>query len=181
MRPGTTVLLIPMALALAGGVAAPADDAEPDPLEEAVPLKLDVVFSRYQGDTKISRLPFTLLLNSDNELSRMKMGLMVPLNVRTEAGKGPPTVMFKDVATGVECRARPLSGERFALRCEFYQDSVYDDRDTMPDKAELAPAVRRFGSETTLVLRDGQTAQHSATDPLTGDVLEVDATLSVVK
>jgi hypothetical protein len=45
----------------------------------------------------------------------------------------------------------------------------------------VAPGRRRFNSDTTLVLQDGQTVQHSATDPLTGEVLEVDVTLHVVK
>jgi hypothetical protein len=88
--------------------------------------------------------------------------------------------------TGVRCRARALSGGRFALTCEFDQDSIHspDGEDAAYAKAGAlpdAPVVRRFYSETTLVLRDGQTVQHSATDPLTGEVLEVDVTLNVMK
>ena len=133
-------------------------------------------------ETRIGRLPFTLLLNSDNTRARLKMGLMVPLTVRTEGGKGPPTVMFKDVVTGVSCRARPLSGERYALECGFDQDGVHSpDGEGIASAAAAAPVIRRFNSDTTLVLQDGQTAQHSATDPLTGEVLEVDVTLHVVK
>jgi hypothetical protein len=180
------IMLVPLAVLLAGDATAqdagkPYTEAQADLLEAAVPLKLQVVFSRYQGETKVGRLPFTLLLNSDNAQARMKVGLMVPLNVRTEGGKGPPTVMFKDVVTGVWCRARSLSGERFALECEFDQDVVYSPDGEGIASAEAAPVIRRFNSQTTLVLQDGQTVQHSATDPLTGEVLEVDVTLTVVK
>lgn len=180
------MLSFAMAAVLAGGVGVSASSAQTegtsDATETATPLKLKVVFSRYQGETLVGRLPFTLLLNSDDTIGRMKMGLTVPINVRIEGGEGPPTVMYKDAATGVECRARPLSRERFALVCEFYQDAVYSpaDGEPVPDKADLAPAIRRFASETTLVMRDGQTLQHSATDPLTGEVVEVDVTLSVL-
>lgn len=179
-------VMIPLALLLAGGAAAQDadqifEDEKTNALETAVPLKLEVVFSRYQGETKVGRLPFTLLLNSDHTWTRLKMGLMVPLTVRTK--DVPATVMFKDVVTGVSCRARSLSRERFALECGFDQDAVYspDRDDAGPDKADEAPAIRRFNSETTLVLKDGQTAQHSATDPLSGEVLEVDVTLMVVQ
>ena len=44
------------------------------------------------------------------------------------------------------------------------------------------PVLRTFSSDATLFLRDGQTAQLVvATDPLNGDVLKVDVTLTVVK
>ena len=182
-------LLFPLALLLAVGATAQdaggsEDAGKIDALETAVPLKLDVVFTRYQGETKIGRLPFTLLLNSDSSRAELKMGLMVPLRYETENMHG--NVVFKDVVTSIECAARPLSGERFALTCEFDQDSVYspsgqDSEAAQVNAAFKPPVVRRFGSTTTLVLRDGQTLQHSATDPLTGEVLEVDVTLHTVK
>ena len=180
------IMLVPLAVLLAGGATAqdagkPDNGARPDALETAVPLKLQVVFSRYQGETRVGRLPFTLLLIADDKPARMKIGLTVPLSVRTEGGKGPPTVMFKDVVTGVWCRARPLSGERCALECKFDQDVVYSPDGEGIASAEAAPVIRRFHSETTLVLQDGQTVQHSATDPLTGEVVEVDVTLHVVR
>jgi hypothetical protein len=183
-------LLLPLALLLAVGAAAqdvggPIDAAKLAALESSVPLKLDVVFTRLQGEQKVGRLPFTMLLNSDNSFAELKMGLMVPLRYEKEDMHG--NVVFKDVVTSVNCRARPLSGERFALACGFNQDSVYspDGQDPAADaKASAAltpPVVRRFGSQTTLVLQDGQTVQHSATDPLSGEVLEVDVTLSVME
>jgi hypothetical protein len=42
--------------------------------------------------------------------------------------------------------------------------------------------LRTFNTEATLYLRDGQTAQYAmATDPVTGEVLKVDVTLTVIK
>lgn len=187
MKPNALVL--PLALVLAVGAAAqeagaPDEAAKTAALERSVPLKLDVVFTRYQGEKKIGRLPFTLLLNSDGSEAELKMGLMVPLKYEDENMYG--NVVFKDVVTAVRCTARPLSGGRFALSCEFDQDLVYspNGQDAEEAKANAAltpPVVRRFGSRTTLVLRNGQTVQHSATDPLSGEVLEVDVTLHVVK
>jgi hypothetical protein len=190
MRTKLMTLALPLALLLAAGVTAQDageldDAAKTAALESSVPLKLDVVFTRFLGEKKVGRLPFTMLLNSDNSFTELKMGLMVPLRYEKENMHG--NVVFKDVVTSVNCRARPLSGERFALACGFNQDSVYSQNGQDPAadaKARAAltpPVVRRFGSQTTLVLQDGQTVQHSATDPLTGEVLEVDVTLTVTR
>ena len=190
MRTRLLALVLPLALLLAAGVTAQEageldDAAKSAALESSVPLKLDVVFTRFQGEKKVGRLPFTMLLNSDNSFAELKMGLMVPLRYEKENMHG--NVVFKDVVTSVNCRARPLSGERFALACGFNQDSVYSPNgqdpaaDAKASAALTPPVVRRFGSQTTLILQDGQTVQHSATDPLTGEVLEVDVTLTVTK
>jgi hypothetical protein len=180
------LLLLPVGTAAQEVVGPPGDReaAKLAPLESAVPLKVEVVFTRNQGEREVDRWPFTLLLNSDNTFAGLKMGLMVPITVRTK--DVPATTMFKDVVTGVRCRARPLSGGRFALACEFHQDSVHssegeDAASAKTDAASTAPVIRKFYSETTLVLRDGQTAKHSATDPLSGEVLEVDVTLTVME
>ena len=59
-----------------------------------------------------------------------------------------------------------------------------------PDKQEVtpapagstAPAFRTFTANFIIVLRDGQTAQYtSASDTASGEVLKVDATLTVLK
>jgi hypothetical protein len=44
------------------------------------------------------------------------------------------------------------------------------------------PAFRSFTSSFNLLLKDGQTAQHTAaTDPISGEVIRVDVTLNVLK
>jgi hypothetical protein len=44
------------------------------------------------------------------------------------------------------------------------------------------PSVRKFQSTFNLLLKDGQTATHTAaTDPVSGEVLRIDVTLTVLK
>jgi hypothetical protein len=44
------------------------------------------------------------------------------------------------------------------------------------------PAFRNFTSNFSILLKDGQTAQYaSATDPVSGETLKVDATINVLK
>ena len=45
-----------------------------------------------------------------------------------------------------------------------------------------APAFRNFNSTFTMVMKDGQTGQStSVTDPVSGQVIKLDATLNVQK
>jgi hypothetical protein len=47
---------------------------------------------------------------------------------------------------------------------------------------EGVPAFRTFTSSFSVLLRDGQTAQHTAaTDPVSGEVLRIDVTVNVLK
>ena len=62
--------------------------------------------------------------------------------------------------------------------------SVYfPDRDKDPPPTKTAPpAFRSFTSTFGILLRDGQTGQYtSVTDPVSGEVLKIDATLNVLK
>ena len=44
------------------------------------------------------------------------------------------------------------------------------------------PSFRSFRTSFSVMLRDGQTTQHtSATDPVTGEVIRIDVTLNVMK
>jgi len=66
---------------------------------------------------------------------------------------------------------------------------VTDNAVMMPDAAQTAkggvaaaPTIRTFTSSFSLLLKDGQTAQHTAaTDPVSGEVLRVDVTLAILK
>jgi hypothetical protein len=58
----------------------------PPKTNTVVPLKVDIVLSRYQGDKKISSLPFTLLVNTGNATS-LRMGVDVPSGTTTVKDK----------------------------------------------------------------------------------------------
>jgi hypothetical protein len=110
------------------------------------------------------------------------MGIQVPL--KFEGKEYPGNVVFKSVGNSVACAAEALGDGRFKLKCGFEQSAVYENGAPPPSPASTAvpPVLLTFSSDATLFLRDGQTAQLVvATDPLNGDVLKVDVTLTVVK
>src|SRR5712692_4822319 len=62
------------------------------PITPVMPLKVQVVFSEFEGEKKVSSLPYMLFVNPDERTgspeSRVRMGLRVPIAV---TGKEPST------------------------------------------------------------------------------------------
>jgi len=168
---------------LASGVIAQEKPAE-RPRKTSVPLKLQVTYSRYQGDKRISNVPYTLLFNSDERPVQLRMGATVP--IQTTANNNI-TVAYKDVGNHLDCSADTTDDGRYRLQCSFEQSSVTSGASERAlvgnvPLTSLAPVLSNFRSTANVSLRDGQSVQlTSATDPQTGDVLKIDLTLTVVK
>jgi len=110
--------------------------------------------------------------------SSLRMGIQVPLSVRADVNQ-PATVMFKDVGTNLDCMATVLDAGRFRLDLSLEQGSLAAGG---WEAISSTPVLRTFRSSSSLFLSDGQTSRYvAATDPVSGEVLQVDVTLNVVK
>lgn len=153
------------------------------------PLRVQVVFLEYDGDKKISSLPYTLLVNADDRgpQAAVRMGLRVPI----ETSSTGPSKQFQymDVGTNLDGRSDKADDGRFNLRLNVEKSSLYtpgttEKPATVGGNEILAalPIVQSFRSQVNLLIRDGQTIQSTvASDPATGHVLKVEVTLSVIK
>jgi hypothetical protein len=171
-----------LCLCLAMPAVADEEPEEKGPDKPGVPLKLSLVYTRHQGDKKVSSLPYTLLLNADDRLgSRLRMGISVPIKVKDP--DVPGNIVFKDVSNNIDCRASTLADGRYNVRCVIEQSSVYQAPGASGDLTiSSTPVLRIFRADEAMILRDGQTTQYtSATDPVSGEVLKVDVTLNVMK
>jgi len=158
--------------------------------KEPIALTVQVVFSEFEGERKISSLPYSMPLNAYEarqfaDWEQLRMGIKVPLTTREGA------TQYMDVGTNIDALAWTKGDGAFDLQVRVERTSVYSaDAGNKPvewtSQGSLAispqPVVRSYRSTMTLRLRDGQTMQRSlATDPLSGRVLKVDVTLNVVK
>lgn len=173
-----------LALVLVLGFAATcarAEDGEtpPESTGKLVPLRVQVVFTRLLGDKKVSSYPYTLNVNAgDPRGSAVRMGIQVPLSVRADVNQ-PATVMFKDVGTNLDCNAKLMDEGRYRLDFTLEQGSLAAGG---WEAISSTPVLRTFRSSSNLIMRDGQTSRYvAATDPVSGEVLQVDVTMNVVK
>lgn len=155
-----------------------------------VPLKVQVVVSRHLGEKKVSSVPFTLaVIANDGDKTSLRMGVDVPVpqTVFGSANAAVPQVSYtyRSVGTNIDCSARSSDAGVFKLDLAVSDTSVFvTDKDAAanPTRNSGIPAFRSFTSTFNLLLKDGQTAQHTAaTDPVSGEVLRIDVTLTVLK
>ena len=159
-----------------------------------VPLNVQLVLSRYQGEKKISSMPYMLGVLTNAQKTSLRVGTQVPV-VTTVFGpkiEGTPAMIpqqsytYRDVGTNIDCSAQSLGSGQFSLNITVEDSSIQLDRSQGAGDQKQAlrdvPAFRSFRVAFATVLRDGQTMQFaSATDPVSGEVLRVDVTLALAK
>ena len=155
--------------------------------DKVVPLKVTVVFSEFEGEKKLTSLPYTLFLKSAEEhkdyFGTVRMGVRVPI----WTGGKDSAIQYQDVGSNIDCEARAARDDRYLLDLRLERSSIYTTKDEHSaeqrvDEQPHQPLVRQFRANLALMLRDGQTTQSTmATDPLNGHTIRVDVTLNVVK
>jgi hypothetical protein len=155
-----------------------------------IPLRLQVVVSRYDGDKKISSLPYTISVNANERpgISTLRMGAQVPIeSYRTppaDSKDAPvPTIQYRDVGTNIDCAASTLDDGRFRVSITLDDSSVLTDTPgAQQGLSHGRPSFRSFRISEAMLLKDGQSTQFTtATDKLNGEVVKVDVTLTVLK
>jgi hypothetical protein len=136
-------------------------------------LRARLVLVRRQGETKVARRPYSLVLQAAGEEAAGKeaadlfSGSMLPLLVKMQ---GEPTAVFKDVGTGLRLSAQRVADGRYRLDVSFSDGVLAAGKDS--------PIVRVFESESQLFVQEGETVTAaSSVDPQTGEVVEVEVTV----
>ncbi|HKC11669.1 MAG TPA: hypothetical protein VKI41_06390 [Vicinamibacteria bacterium] len=176
----TGTILAALSLALLGAPATAQEKTEPNATRKnPTPVKVQVVFARYAGEKKTSSLPYTLSLGAPGRPARLRMGIEVPV-VLDGSGKQ----QYRNVGTNLDCSAEPLDDGRYKLDLTVEQSSIHvpeQDKKAVGSGPEN-PLFRTFNVSFTVLLRDAQTASHVlAADPVSGEILKLDVTLSVLK
>jgi hypothetical protein len=169
----------------------------------SVPLRMQLLISRYQGDRRISATPYTFVVNATDlpgqqDWSRIRMGVEVPViapppppeGKQNDAAPPPkPVFQYRPFGTNIDCIAQPLDGGRFKVSITIDESTPYSDQDQArfpspnnENRAGMNPVFRSFRLANVLLLKDGQSEQmSSATDRFSGEIVKVDVTLSVIK
>ena len=152
---------------------------------DITPLRVHVVIAEYEGDKKISSLPYTLLVNAEQrrgDRASIRMGLRVPIS------SGANQFQYQDVGTNIDGWSGKLDDGRFVLHLGVERSSTYRSSAAKTGENEgsqvvpAQPVIQQFKSDLDVIVRDGQTVQSTvATDPVSGRVTKVEVTANVMK
>jgi hypothetical protein len=158
-----------------------------------IPVRVDVTLSRYQGEKKISSMPFVLAVAANGQRMQVRDGINLYLGATTETKTGPnggPTTSttsgnYTPIGTQIDCGVGSVDDGRFLVTVSVNDSEIYEDAQHPAASASVGPAnlaVRSFFLSNALPMRDGQTIDFSsAVDKITGEVYKVSVTLTVVK
>ncbi len=178
--------------------------SKPGPRAEAsrarpsiVPLRVQITIARFEGEKKVSSLPFTLLVNASEaqNLGRpwagieggpmsLRMGIEVPVRVTAQDkdGKTGSSYQYRSVGTNIDCKADALEDGRFRLDTRVEQSSLSPSAEKATQWAADLPFFRTFNTSFRALLRDGQSATHVvATDSLSAETVRIDVAIAVVR
>jgi len=185
-----TTLLIAVPRASAQDKEKSAESAKPAAPEKIItPLRVQVVFTDFDGDKKIGSLPYTFLVNADDRGAPAAVRMTLHVPVETSSNTGVKQIGHYPLTTNLDGRAEKMDDGRFLLRLSLERGSIYvtgvNQKPASLGGNEVSgsePVEQDFRTQANMVIRDGQTIQSTfATDPATGHVLKIDVTVNVIK
>ncbi|MHB8486217.1 MAG: hypothetical protein ACYDCM_10905 [Candidatus Acidiferrales bacterium] len=151
-------------------------------------VRIDLLLTEYDGQKKISSLPYTIYAESSPrqrsaQSGSLRMGVRVPVPLNAS-----PTSSFSymDVGTNIDCNAWTLGEGAYDVLITVSRSSLYTPSQTETEGEQIHVAngmvTRNFSTNFDLKLHDGETTDGtSATDPLNGHILKISVTLHVIK
>jgi len=181
------VLLVAVFVTFSAGAAAALDRVSqqpPQPAALAPPVappkapaptaRLQIVLSRFNGDKRVANQPYVLVTLANGRPKALRIGAEVPIAGAAAGTKDSPS--YKSIGTNIIAEVTLQDDGRYLVSVSAESSSPYGD-----DKAGR-PTFRNHRLEGMSYLRDGQAAEvASATDSLTGEVIKMEVTLTVVK
>ena len=149
------------------------------------PLRLLITVSRYQGDKKISSLPYSLSTTAGGPRVTFNIGAQVPYAVSAADDKAKtPAYSYRNVGISI------VVSNQLVLDAGQYKFDINVEDNSLASTSQIqgaptipgVPIFRTFNTGGTVILRDGQTTQlTTAGEPITGETMRVDVMLTVVK
>ena len=159
----------------------------------STPIKVQIVFTDFEGDKKTKSLPYVMYVNAPDSTelragwTKFRIGSRLPIYV------GKNEMQYMDVGTNVDARAAYTGDGRILLQLILERSWVEGEISVPIVKSDSSasdlssahfqePIIRGFKSELDMKLREGQPAESTmATDPISGKVVKVEISFTVAK
>lgn len=153
----------------------------------SIPVKVQIVFTEFDGDKKVSSMPYTFMAIAD-DFSRgpysasLRNGVRIPVEVDSKDQK----TTYMDVGSNIDCGVKSEEDGRFRVQLIIERSVLFPNKspegERMVTEPNGQPLIRQFRTSQNLVLKDGQTSETVlSTDPLNGHVIHVSVTIVVQK
>jgi hypothetical protein len=152
-----------------------------------IPVKVQIVFAEYDGDKKVSSMPYSFSVVSDEKMggkysASLRTGIRVPIETD---GKEQKTT-YLDIGSNIDCGIESDENSRYHVYLTFERSALYPNKSGEGEKLVTNPGgnplVRTFRGSENLILKDGQTSENLlSTDPLNGHTFRVSVTINVQK
>ena len=152
-----------------------------------IPIKVQVVFAEFEGDKKISSMPYAFTVpatdkSGGNYGASIRTGVRVPIEID---GKDQKTT-YLDIGSNIDCRIQSGEDGRFLVSLNVDRSAIYPNKSSEGEKLvnepNGLPLIRQFRSNESLLLKDGQTSENTlSTDPMSGHTMRVSVTINVQK
>jgi hypothetical protein len=169
---GTFMAAIPFALSFAS-VA----EAQPQTQADKIPVKLQFVISTFEGDKKVSSMPYTILATANGEQVTLLSGRNIPIQTGENTS-------YIGIGTTFVCTVTTEAGN-FKLAINFDEKLLVAARKPeaatgLTTNAPESPSFRDVNYVGTIYIKAGETKQLiSSPDRFTGEVTKVDVTLTL--
>ena len=145
---------------------------------EKVPVKLQVVVSTYDGDRKVSSMPYTMLATANGSEVIFTSSSNIPIQ---NGASGATT--YTNLGTTLRCTVTTEAGS-FKVSVNFDDKSIMASRASAAvTGATRAPDSVTFHSvnyNSAISMKDGETKELiSAPDKVTGEIVKIDVTLTL--
>lgn len=152
-----------------------------------IPIKVQVVFAEFEGDKKISSMPYAFTVpatdkSGGNYGASIRTGVRVPIEID---GKDQKTT-YLDIGSNIDCRIQSGEDGRFLVSLNVDRSAIYPNKSSegerLVNEPNGLPLIRQFRSNESLLLKDGQTSENTlSTDPVSGHTMRVSVTINVQK
>lgn len=158
-----------------------------------MPLNVQIVLTEFDGTRKVTSLPYSIHIlgtgTRNPQFANLRYGVRVPIALASSPNGGS-SIQYEDVGTNIDCRAIRREDGTYRLDITTERSSVSTpnangtETEWKPGNSRPSeqPLIRSFKDNFAVIVKDGQTVEGtSAADPVTGHVLKVDVTLTVLK
>lgn len=157
--------------------------------KRAIPIKVQIVFTEFDGDKKVSSMPYSFMTVADEKSvgatgpgTGIRAGVRIPIETD---GKDQKTT-YMDVGSNIDFNVKMEEDGRMRIHFVLERSALYPNKSPEGDRIVVTPngqpLVLEFRTFQTLLLKDGQTSETTlSTDPLNGHTLRVAVTVNIQK